>query len=312
MKTITALLMALFMAISFVGCGSDDDAAAPAPLLPNATEASASVATGEAVAKSLVSTTDSPLNSVQADQSANVARESYTMISSVIDNLKGVNPSTSLNAVQSFNETIACADGGSYTLSGSIDDVTYAYNITSNYNNCNEFGSISNGSITISGSITDLNNFYGSISFKVNSNYSYVVGSSSMTMYAGTNFNMELTAANTIFTQTIKIDYNGELFGSENTRWVINNSNFSMYQTSGREYLDNLTSYIDYDTTWDMSLTPLTFIGSDVTGGETQYKFANGAVMHLTVQSTNVVLIEIYLNGDTSGVPDTSSTYTIL
>jgi hypothetical protein len=77
-----------------------------------------------------------------------------------------------------------------------------------------------------------------------------------------------------------------------------------MYQTKGRIYIDNLASYVTYDTTYDMSKTPFVFnkngtIKND--DGEARYNMSgNGKVKIIASQEDDGV--KIYIDEDGDGV----------
>ena len=68
-------------------------------------------------------------------------------------------------------------------------------------------------------------------------------------------------------------------FGQQNCEYFISDKDYQeeLYQTKGRIYINNLESYVDYDTSYDMSVTPFVFNYSGVVSGEGRYIMANGA-----------------------------------
>lgn len=308
LKNINYIMAAALVALSFNGCG-DTATDTSTALFPSVAEADASLNTGTALAENLVTSSGASLNAVSgSNSSANVAQESLTFLKAIKEGVKQASNSDMLNAAQ----TLDCNNGGTIGYSGTADSATGAYDMTMTYNQCDYgYGIIMNGSIHTYGTVTDQVNMYGTYTSTILSDYSMVDSSNSgITFYAGTTIAFSVDASTTDIRQSVKLKILDALFGTENTHWVIDNATLDAYQDSGREYLNNLTSYVDYDQRWDMSLTPLQHDSYGyVTGGEAQYIFSNGAVIHLTVTAINTVLVELDADGD--GVFESSSTVSL-
>jgi len=87
-----------------------------------------------------------------------------------------------------------------------------------------------------------------------------------------------------------------------------------MYQTEGTVYIDNLESYVTYDTTYDMSKTPFIFREDDgvLFRGEARYNMSgNGKVKVVaadneTKYDVNVEEAKVYVDSDGDGVYELS------
>ena len=73
----------------------------------------------------------------------------------------------------------------------------------------------------------------------------------------------------------------------------------NIYLTKGRIYIDNLSAYVDYDTSYDMSKTPLVYsnITKSYVSGEEHFLMSNGAKAKFVVQS-GVERYFVDANGD--------------
>ena len=86
---------------------------------------------------------------------------------------------------------------------------------------------------------------------------------------------------------TYQMTQRGKVHGLQNVSFhsIVNrDGNFEIYQTQGRTYMNNLNSYVDYDTSYDMSDTPFSFkknskdeylIIDNLYSGEARYLMAN-------------------------------------
>jgi len=111
---------------------------------------------------------------------------------------------------------------------------------------------------------------------------------------------------------TVKLEVNGKKYGSENALWHYSNDGYgelTAYQKSGKIYINNATEYVTYDTSYDMSKTPLelSFSGSEVYKGEAHYITKGNGKLILKVIDTN--LIEISIDKDGDGIIDKKDTY---
>ena len=70
-----------------------------------------------------------------------------------------------------------------------------------------------------------------------------------------------------------------------------------MYQTQGKIYIDNLNSFVNYDTTYDMSQTPFVFSYKGLLSGEARYNMSSGGKVKIVAESNKAVTY-VDANGD--------------
>ena len=75
------------------------------------------------------------------------------------------------------------------------------------------------------------------------------------------------------------------------------NANEILYQKKGIIYIDNLTKYAEYDTSYDMSKTPFIYnFFYGLQSGEARYNLSNGSKMRIVIEGS--VKVEVDTNGD--------------
>lgn len=291
--------VATIVALSLTGCGGGGggSSSAPTALFPtNAVVASPTSANGEKLSDNLKNNSSaSALNSTDSDSGVNTA-----LMSNVVKNmmLKNISNNNALNAV--IDENPNCEDGGTQRLYGSVNESTYFADLTITYNNCNEDNTISNGSVNAKIQFTDANYdtlSYITISLPTDLDLS---GNYIMTMYKGTNISMtNFSGDNYKMTLNQKGKVGSEIFGSQNAVWQVNDgATTTMYQTAGKEYINNLTEYVTYDTNYDMSATPLVFnVNGDLTAGIGKYLAGSNSV-EIEVTADNELTISVDTDGD--------------
>ena len=305
----------VFVTLLFVGCNEDtpdESSDGVTELVFSGAEATLTTTTGEELAENLAtSQSASSLNSVDSSEGVNSALASISLLPAILNARNNIEPTSDpLNAVQTITETtVACTDGGTMTLSGTVDDVTYAIDLTTSMSSCIEGTLTTSGSMQVTGTID--NSGVGTLSTKILSNYSETDSSygNTVIMYAGTTISFTLDGTNIVFTSSIKASVNGVIYASENSSWVSDLYATSMYQTSGREYINNMTEWVDFDTSYDMSATPLVYSAGVLVSGESQYVFSSGGTIHLTVTSDNTVQVDV--DNEPDGTIDTTSTITL-
>ncbi len=308
-------------AIIFTGCGGGGSSSVEGSSISfpkNAPLAKANLENGKKVrdatarkqTNGLVS-----LNSVSSNSKLNLAIFSSKLSQKISNSTKNFT-----NHTYSLNQTISNSEdcnSGKIIYSGSGDDVN-GVNLTINFANCN------NGSETMNGkmSLTAKNYDYNAEDFKkatmkfttdftVKNNYDnsvakIVTGSKMIKNVSSYVYNNvpEYFKLNI----TIKAQSSTDFYGMEDCEYYFyNNLNtLEMYQTKGKIYIDNLSSYVEYDKEgYDMSQTPFVF-NSDGTlqnGGEVRYNMANKGKVKIVVEDNEA---KTYVDTDGDGSYDLS------
>jgi hypothetical protein len=210
---------------------------------------------------------------------------------------------------KTIDETIDCGSkgtDGTYTIKGTDNKVFKSATIT--YNNCttNNDDNTLNGTIKITASNYDtVESKYkkGTINFlsdftsgkaKIYKNSSISISYNSI---AGDSEKYMMTLSTKATDGT---NYNGMnncvfYFG------LSSSGNATMYQTQGDIYINNLASYVSYDTSYDMSKTPFRYDRNDGTaksiGGTAIYIMQSKAKLKVS-QTDGGVVVSIDTNGD--------------
>lgn len=305
--------LAVIGILGLVGCGGGGSSSGSTGLsFPStATKAEPSIQNGQKV-KEIVAKNQEPsylMNAVEASESQNIV---FTLLP-----LQDV-----LRLKQNFNtyalnETIdqveSCRNGGTIHYSGSGSD-PQGGTITTTFNNCN----INN--MTINGDFyqkfynyNSEHDTYQNIDTKVLTDESIKIGEISSKIYANSTWNMEVISfGNYDEMDSIKLklstisEVNSVKSGQNNAIYYFNNlhtSTPSMYQTQGKVYIDNLTSFVDYDTNYDMSKTPFVSNGLKVISGEGRYLMSDETKLKIIAESDNT---RVYIDADNDGIYELS------
>jgi len=217
---------------------------------------------------------------------------------------------------QSFTTNEACSGGGSvdYTFSGTQENPQ----TTISYSNCTESDIFING--TVFTLATDYNETYGNhtntdITFisDVLVRDSEIGNETNIRILASANVKMLFTnitanneADNLKMTLNLTADINGLTQRQEDSVYYfdLSSNEESMYQTAGRIYIDELASYVDYATDYNMTQTPFIFSGdASLIGGEARYTMEDGAQLKIVVEDAQVIS---YIDTDGDGVYELS------
>ena len=250
------------------------------------------------------------LNSVNNNSKINMALLTNQIAQNISKEIKNVNLETySLNQV--INETKNCSSGGTIKISGnSIEKNSIILNATAN--DCNKSGVIING--TVHFDISDYDNNSGkfkkmSLKFtsdfevrQANNEYARIYKNSIFIINSRTGgygalgqYSLDMTIQAT--DETVK------RFGLENCKFDFNETSdqIFMYQREGKLYLDNLSSYVIYDTSYDMSETPFIFNKTGdktVQSGEARFKMSGNGKVKIIAESGKT---KIYIDVDGDG-----------
>jgi hypothetical protein len=255
------------------------------------------------------------LNSVSDDSKMNTALLTNQISQNISRYIEDVNLQTySLNAV--VNNTQSCGGGGTLTISGEIIEKTgMALSMTAR--NCNDTIVKMNGSVdfTISGYNSD-NNLFKDMSLNFTSDfeatqlatseYAKIIKNSKFIFKSETGGYTKLRKYSLDITM-LATD-NNKKYGLQDCKYYFyetgenEDNEVKMYQTKGRVYINNLASYVTYDTTYDMSKTPFVFNKNGTLkndNGEARYNMSgNGKVKIIASKEDGGVKTYIDENGD--------------
>lgn len=250
------------------------------------------------------------LNGINDNSKMNPALLSGNIAKDIVSRVKNTNLETySLN--EAINETEACPVSGTINISGE-GDLSGGY-ITMTFDSCNDGEVIIDGSIYMSVSNYDSSaDNYRDIAMKFTTDFTstLVLDGSFGKIVKGSYMNIHVSVFDIYgepeeFNASISIQStNGvEVYGIENGVYYysISGPDTAFYQTQGRVYIDNLATYVDYDTTYDMSATPFLFLSGVIDSGEARYNMADGGKVTIRVINGTVYT---YVDVDGDGTPE--------
>ena len=307
---ITSLLL-VGISASMIGCSADSDSgtsdAASLSFPTNAVVAEPTLENGilveDAVATNQTSNI-SLLNGVESSSKLNVALLGTQVSDAISKKIKGANlNSYALNGT--ISESYSCSGGGIMSINATETEFVSA-TMTMSLAQCNEGGTVMNGSIYGSLSNYDANfNDYKDMTLKFTSDFtvtegatqSKIVKNSYMTANVLSYTYSSMTAK---YAMSMQATDGTDSYGIKDAIYYGTSDGYytSMYQTQGRIYINNLASYVDYDTTYDMSATPFVFSGSSITSGEARYNMENGGKVKIAVESYDNPITYVDVNGD--------------
>lgn len=304
-KSIAGSLVAATLVLSGCGGGSSTSSL----FNTEATVAPTTVETGKEVAVNVTSNDQNSnfmtaLNSVEESAGTNAALVAYKMISQSKTHF----PSTTYALNETINESEACSQNGNINISGSGNDASGG-KVTISYNQCKEAGVTMNGKMSMEIRMNNGEPSYMKLS--IPSDFSVMDAYESMTLYAGSTMVMDNIGEymeSFDMTNSMKMSLGSKLYGSENSKWHIEEtySGLEMYQISGKEYIDNMTSYVTFDTSYDMSQTPFVFDYNGLSSGTAQYIGENNGKIKIDVTNTNEVTV--FIDSDNDGTFESEET----
>jgi len=294
-KTVSVVVAAL---VVLSGCGgSSDDPAGnvvtPLPTLSvpvaeatveNATEAVKTVFEAEGV--STVGTT----GLLAAGSTQTSGFDSVKFALNALETIQETN-----SGVYALNEAIsdsqACTGGGNITVSGTVTQT--AATVTMVTNNCVEDGVTLNGTIGATLTLSSAGQVsYAKLTFETDYTVTDTVSSK---IHQGSYMELSLnsptagTSTSSLWFESLgqhmryddlKINFTEDGFG-----------NGTQCYKNGRIYINNLTSYMDIDSSYDPNcLTPFTTSGHVLTSGSTRLLGSNGLTVHVEVTGPNTLL----------------------
>lgn len=309
MKRVLSKSLIVVIGLGFVACGGGSASSGESGFSfpSNAVEAEPTIENGNKVKEVVAQNQSSSysINSVNSSESSNIA-----FVLSDITNF--VKETSSFDDIYALNETIDetenCDNGGTVRISGSGSE-TNGGTVIETYNNCSLDGILIDGSIE--GTIYNYNlehDEFQNINVKFLTDTSVEINGLSSKIYSGSSVNSEVLSFSTYDeTESMKMtisaisEFNGNKSGQNNAMYYFNNlgtSTPSMYQTQGKIYIDNLTSFVDYDSSYDMSQTPFVFNYSGLSSGEGRYIMANGGKVKIVAESNEA---KTYVDADGDG-----------
>ena len=313
------VLFASFVVLVFVGCGSSDARNAELPFGSNNIEFPTNAVESDAT----VENAQKVKEVVAKNQQSSLGRTSTDKVdkNSVVYNLKKLNdmlrdtkvlPSALNEAVDNTSE---CSDGGTMKVVGDINPGANS-TMTIIYNQCKIAGFSVDGQVVEKLSEFDSdNNNYKNMDLKFLTDITMISDDLYMKISKGSSLLTNIMSFDdngNIKKMKLTIDsitqVNAEKSGQDGSVYIFENldNNFlSMYQTEGRIYINNLESFVDYDTSYDMSQTPLVFdeYGVLQDGGEARYNMSSGGKMKIVVENSTP---KVYVDANGDGTYDLS------
>ena len=318
MKYITlSLVTTSFLFIGCGGGGSSNSQSTNGVAFPaTSTSAKPTLENGKKVKEVVTTKTNERsllLNSINDDSTMNITLFTQNLFSNQIKNL---NNNYSLNQV--IREEEQCSNGGSI-----VNEITSNFpqeaTMTQTFNQCSEGFYQGLRNVVINGKVYQkFSNFDSQIEDYKTTKVTFL---SDLTIKDASSDKTIILYKDSYFEDnTLEFDNDGEpkkytvkatikasdglkQYGEKDAFYYFteNDSEISIYQTKGRIYIDNLTSYVDYDTSYNMSQIPFIFSSdfSTLKSGEARYNMANNGKVKIIAQNNNVVT---YVDADGDGI----------
>jgi len=317
---ITAFSLTTFIACGGGGGGSNNNSDA-LTFPSNAVVAEPTIKNGKEVKDTTVKNQTegiSMLNAVSNESNLNAVSIGNN-ISTKIFKLTQKNSLNSYYLNKVINETENCSNGGTITYNGAGEEEKGGYiNLTAN--NCNDGDSIVNGSIyaVLSNYDSNVDN-YKYLELKFTSNFSiedvskstaitisknskFIVNVNSYDSYNELkNFNLDISFIATDGSKTVGLKnckFNFDKIDSQKIKW---------YMTQGKIYINNLSSYVTYDTNYDMSKTPFIIDKSNdnIESGEAHFNMANNGKLKIIAENGEA---KVYIDANGDGTYELNET----
>ncbi|KIM03029.1 MAG: hypothetical protein KU29_12530 [Sulfurovum sp. FS06-10] len=316
MKNILSKSLAVVATLGLIGCGGGGSSSGDSGLnFPStATKAEPTIQNGQKV-KEIVAKDQQlnyMMNAVEASESQNIV---FTLLT-LQDTLRSKQNLDTYALNETINESEDCLNGGTIHYSGSGSD-PQGGTITTTFNQCNMNGMIINGSVYEKiYTYNSEHNEYQNSDIKYLTDTSIKIGEIYSKIYANSTASAEVLSFNSYDEiDSIKLsintisEVNSVKSGQNNAIYYLKNlhtSTPSMYQTQGKIYIDNLASFVDYDTSYDMSKTPFVLNDDSLSSGEACYNMANGGKVKIVVESNRA---KTYVDANGDGAYELSETY---
>ena len=313
MKYITFSLATV--SLLFIGCGGGGGGGNPNPpvTFPSTSKpAKPTLENGKKV-KEVVTTNQgaSTLNTVNDSSTINIALFAQELFN--LKQTKDLNKDYSLNEV--IREEEPCSNGGSvvYEITSNFPQ---GGTLTRTFNECLDgaYNAIINGKIyqEYSNYDSQVENYkttevtmLSDFTMKdISTDKTLTIYKDSYFKYNTLEFDKYEDPKKYTMEMTMKANDGLKQYGLKDANYYVTD-NISMYQTKGRVYIDNLKSYVDYDTSYDMSKTPFVFSSDFRTlkSGEARYNMANKGKVKIVAQNSNAIT---YVDADGDGTYELS------
>ena len=310
------LSLIVISTLGFTGCGggggSSSGSTSGLSFPSNAVKAEPTLENGkkvkDAVARNQTSGVPS-LNSINATSNLNIALLSSKISTIIFKHTKNIDlQSYSLN--EAVNETNNCSGGGTLSYNGNVDE-SNGGSVTVTANNCNEGEVKINGSIYLTVGNYDSNaDAFKDDTVKFTTDFTVTnlsdnsvekISKNSYMAINVTTFDNYGSIKDFKLSISLQATDGSESYGVQDGIYYFktDNNDLTMYQTSGKVYINNLASYVNYDTNYDMSKTPFvfsTYYGTPKSG-EARYNMANGGKVKIVAES-NVAKTYVDADGD--------------
>lgn len=167
-----------------------------------------------------------------------------------------------------------CDEGSLYK------DVIDANTAEFRYSNCQQGDFVYNGTIREEKSAIKL-----SVKYLTNFTIRDIYGDRSLEVKRGSSIVSEkLNDEEHKVVLNIVTRQNGKSSGFRDSEFIFNEVEQTMYQKSGRIYINNLKEYVKYDSSYDMRYTPFVYADGTIVDGEARYIFRD-ALLDLTINN---------------------------
>ncbi len=314
------ILFILALIIGFNGCGggggSSDSTSISLTFPSDAVEAEPTQENAQEVAQTTAEQdptadlTSYTINSV-SNTKIGALQVSNQLVKIAKDKLSKIDTQTyTLN--ETINQTYSCDTSGSYSISGSGSE-TGGFTLTATFNQCNDYGEITNGSLRVSASnYSNAYEDYLNYNFQYLSTYTMTSGSYQISIAAGSYLRMTLNNYDTIYDTpsnydlaiSIIIEVDGLKYGIKDAvfNYDIDEATSTLIytQTQGRFYLGTeLAKYVDVDTSYTPPVE-FTYKYGILESGSGHYIMDNNATLEINATGNNTYTATIDDNGTIS------------
>ena len=324
MKKINVLVLSALTAAFLVGCGgggssgssgsSSSSSSSSSAFPSNAVIAEANLPNGQKVEENIDENVVSQYNYLNSvtDSRVNPSSIGTDIAKDVIKRIKNSKlNSYTLNEV--INESETCTNGGTISITGNGDEVNGG-EVNIIYSNCNDgYGTI-NGSLYAKTSNLDATaDDFKDSSIKFTSDFTVTENTTTTTISKDSEISLNVLSFDSYgvmdtykATLSIIASNSTEKVGIKDLECYFNETNYEFYYTKGRVYINNLLSYVEIDTTYDMSITPFKMSYSGLLSGEARYNMANGGKGKIVVENNNPIT---YIDANGDGTYELSENY---
>jgi len=296
--------------IFMTGCGSTTDSiSGSSTVFPSdATTAEPTVENGEEVRDVVAQDQNLNLSLTSNDsQNSNI----ILALENIYKSIEDINGDSTVTRAVVDSGSNDCPNGGTYkySVSGSEDDAIFSVE----YDQCDMYGVFYDGAITMHEKSYDESTMsykYSETEFVTDFTMEY--NGQNMKIYKGGTMDMEVLSTDeygSINKMKLGISMITEVgdkkSGQKDASYIVENIDSytsSMYQTAGRIYINNLESYVDYDTSYDMSQTPFVFNNKVLVSGESHFNM-DGGKLKIKVENNQA---RVYVDSDNDGVYELS------